>query len=86
MVVKNEWDGTWQIEWPETMQHTLMQVTKDIVLWSDLVDFVHKKFKYVDSFHPDVVTFLWAAENKEDVRECEKEIKKRVCAWITAYC
>jgi hypothetical protein len=85
MVVHNEYVG-WQIEWPQNMQDTLCVVAKDDELWDRLLEFVHEKFLMIDTFHTDCVTFLWAFESKEQAREYEKEIKKRVCAWITAYC
>ncbi len=86
MIVHNEYLG-WQIEWSQNMQDTLCNLAvRDEELWDKLREFVHEKFKNVDTFHTDGVTFLWAFESKDAARECEKEMKKRVCAWVTAYC
>ena len=84
MVVHNEYLG-WQIEWPETMQNTLTQVLMDEDLWDKLREFVHEKFKNVDTFHIDCVTFVRGFDSMEEARRCEKELKQRVCAWINAY-
>ena len=85
MIIHNEYLG-WQIEWPQNMQDTLYSVSQDEDMWDKLREFVQEKFKNVDTFHTDCVTFLWAFESLEEARRYERDMKKRLCAWITAYC
>lgn len=84
MIVHNEYLG-WQIEWPQNMQDTLYPISQNEELWDDLREFIHKRWPNVDTFHTDCVTFLWAFNSKEDAKDQENDMKKRICAWITAY-
>jgi hypothetical protein len=84
MVVHNEYIG-WQIEWPASFQGTLHQVLRDEELWDELLEFVHKKYPNVDTFHTDGVTFLYAFSDMAEARIFEREMKKRICHWIEAY-
>ena len=84
MVVHNEYLG-WQIEWPQNMQDTLYTVSQDEALWDKLREFIQEKFPNVDTFHTDCVTFIYGFSSIEEARSFEKDMKKRVCAWITAY-
>jgi hypothetical protein len=84
MIVHNEYLGV-QIEWSQTMQDTLYELSQDEELWDKFRDFIQEKFPGVDTFHTDCVTFICGFDSLEEARALEREMKKRICHWINAY-
>ena len=86
MIVHNEYLG-WQIEWPQNMEDKLTNLAvNDEEKFDELRDFIHETYPNVDTFHTDCVTFLYGFSSLEEARILEKGMKKRINAWIKAYC
>ena len=86
MLVHNEYLG-WQIEWPQSMEDKLTNLAvNDEEQFDDLREFIHETYPNVDTFHTDCVTFLNGFSSLEEARILEKGMKKRINAWIQAYC
>ncbi len=85
MVVHNEYLG-WQIEWPQNMEDTLTDLAvQNEDKFDELRDFVHSTYPNIDTFHSDCVTLIEGFADKDEARVFEKELKKKVCAWIKAH-
>lgn len=85
MVVHNEYLG-WEIQWPQTMEDTLTTLAvQDEDKFDGLRSFVHDTFPNVDTFHTDCVTFDGGFSDKDEARAFEKELKKKVIAWLNAH-
>ena len=86
MIVHNEYLGV-QIEWPQSMEDKLTNLAvNDEEQFDDLREFIHETYPNVDTFHTDCVTFLYGFSSLEEARILEKGMKKRINAWIKAYC